>query len=120
MNNKRLGTEFERECEELLKAEGYWVHFISPNGSGSQPFDIIASKDDNPIVIDCKTSSKKVFPYSRLEENQILSMELWMARGNKKAFVFVKYKESIYKIPYLMLKGLRNVDLEKYENCRIK
>ena len=115
MNNKRLGTEFERECAELLESEGYWVHFITPNGSGSQPFDIIASKNDKPIVLDCKTSAIRNFNISRLEENQILAMDLWLRKGNKKAFVFVKYKDKVYRIPYLMLKGAEKVNLDECE-----
>ena len=115
MNNKRLGTEFEREVVRLLSQQGYWVHFITPNESGSQPFDIIASKDDKPIVLDCKTSSTKNFNISRLEENQRMAMDLWFERGNKKAFVYIKYNEKIYAIPYLMLKGLGRIDLERHD-----
>ena len=39
MNNKKLGTEFEREAVTLLSQKGYWVHFITPDSRGSQPFD---------------------------------------------------------------------------------
>ena len=102
MNNKRLGTEFEREVVRLLSQQGYWVHFITPDASGSQPF-----------VLDCKTSATKNFNISRLEENQRMAMDLWFGRGNKKAFVYIKYNEKIYAIPYLMLKGLGRIDLEK-------
>ena len=116
MNNKRLGTEFEREVVTLLSKRGYWVHFITPDSRGSQPFDIIASKDDRPIVADCKTSSKKWFNISRLEENQIMAFELWLKRGNSKAFIFIKYNEKIYQIPYRMLKGLQIINLEENKN----
>lgn len=113
MNNKRLGTEFEREVVRLLSKQGYWVHFITPNESGSQPFDVIASKNNEPLVLDCKTSVTKWFRFDRLEENQKMAMELWLEKGNKKAFVYIKYAEKIYAIPYLMLKGLGKIDLEK-------
>ena len=116
MNNKRLGTEFEREVVTLLSKRGYWVHFITPDARGSQPFDIIASKDNIPLVADCKTSVKKWFSISRLEENQIMAFELWLKRGNTKAFIFIKYNEKIYQIPYRMLKGLQRINLEECEN----
>lgn len=116
MNNKRLGTEFEREVVTLLSKRGYWVHFITPDSKGSQPFDIIASKDDRPIVADCKTSSKKWFSISRLEENQIMAFELWFRTGNNYAFVFIKYNEKVYRIPYRMLEGLQRINLEECEN----
>lgn len=100
----------------LLSQKDYWVHFITPDARGSQPFDIIASKDDKPIVGDCKTSSVKWFNISRLEENQVMSMELWLKKRNSYAFVFVKYNEKIYQIPYRMLKGLKRINLEESEN----
>ena len=120
MNNKKLGTEFEREAVTLLSQKGYWVHFITPDSRGSQPFDIIASKDDKPLVADCKTSDKKWFSISRLEENQIMAFELWLKRGNTKAFIFIKYNEKIYQIPYRMLKGLQRINLEENKNFIVK
>ena len=116
MNNKRLGTEFEREVVTLLSQMGYWVHFITPNKYGSQPFDIIASKDDKPLVADCKTSEKKWFSISRLEENQIMEFDLWFKTGNKKAYVIIKYNDKIYQIPYLMIKGIGKINLDNCES----
>ena len=116
MNNKRLGTEFEREVVTLLSQMGYWVHFITPNASGSQPFDIIASKDNMPIVADCKTSATKNFNISRLEENQQMAFDLWFNTGNKKAYVIIKYNDKIYQIPYLMIKGLGKINLDNCES----
>ncbi len=115
MNNKKLGTAFEREAVKRLSEKGYWVHFITPSSNGSQPFDIIASKDDKPFVADCKTSATKYFNFSRLEENQVMAFDLWLARGNNGAFVLIKYAGGIYKIPYRMLKGLKKINLE---SCR--
>lgn len=114
MNNKRLGTEFEREAVKRLSEQGYWVHFITPASNGSQPFDIIASKDDKPFVADCKTTVTPHFNITRLEENQVMAFDLWLAKGNNGAFVLIKYADSIYKIPYRMLKGLKKINLEEY------
>lgn len=116
MNNKRLGTVFEREVVTLLSQKGYWVHFIIPDARGNQPFDIIASKGDVPLVADCKTSSTKWFYISRLEENQKMAFELWLKKKNSYAFVFVKYEKKIYRIPYFTLKTLKKIDLENGEN----
>lgn len=120
MNNKRLGTAFEREVVELLSKNGFWVHFITPNANGSQPFDIIACQDDNPAVIDCKTSSTKWFNISRLEDNQIMAFDLWFRTGNSYAYIIIKYNEKIYQIPYRMLKGLKKINLEEMDNFIIK
>ena len=67
MNNKRLGTAFEREFCELLAARGFWVHFMSPSASGAQPCDIIACRNNTPYLFDCKTCEKDTFLISRLE-----------------------------------------------------
>lgn len=111
MNNKRLGTAFEREVVNLLSQNGYWVHFITPDASGSQPFDIIASMSDYPLVADCKTSATKWFSISRLEENQKMAFDLWLKKGNNRALIFVKYKTKIYAIPYIFLESKKRINL---------
>lgn len=112
MNNKRLGTAFEREFCELMAARGWWVHFIAPAANGGQPFDVIAVKAGRAMAIDCKTSVKRMFSINRLEENQKMAFEKWKACGNEEPLVAVKYKGNIYLIPYSHLK-MEVVDLEK-------
>ena len=111
MNNKRLGTAFEREFCELLAARGYWVHFMSPSASGAQPCDIIACKNGTPFLFDCKTCEKNVFPLSRVENNQILAFERFLRTGNNHAFIAVKHDNKIYFIPYTLLKKMGSVSL---------
>lgn len=114
MNNKRLGARFEREmCEKMSKA-GYWVHFISPDRSGAQPFDIIGTRYGIAFAIDCKTSSKRLFPLTRLEDNQIMAFEKWMECGNSVPCVAVKFEDHIYLVPYTDLKNKKIVDLADY------
>ena len=114
MNNKRRGTAFEKEVVELLASQGWWVHFINPDVSGAQPFDIIAVKDRCAIAIDCKTSSKRKFSYDRLEDNQIYAFEKWILCGNTIPLIFVKYKEKIAIIPYSKLLIRQVVDLKEF------
>lgn len=114
MNNKRLGTQFERQMCEILKRQGWWVHFLSPNEKGQQPFDIVAVKDDVPIAIDCKTSSKRIIRISRLEEDQKTAFNLWLSRGNSKAYIAVKYKSKVYMIPFTYLEHEEAVDLDQW------
>ena len=118
MNNKRLGTEFEREFCELLAACGFWVHFMSPSASGAQPCDIIACKNDAPFLFDCKTCEKNVFHLSRLENNQILAFDRFLKTGNDFAFIAVKHDDKIYLIPYNLLQkkgSVRFNDLFEFE-----
>lgn len=118
MNNKRLGTEFEREMVKLLSDRGFWVHFITPDNRGAQPFDIIAAKDGLTVVGDCKTSVRKNFSFFRLENNQMMAFEKWLACGNSGAYVFVKYKNEIYFIPYEALRKKKTINLDEMENFK--
>ena len=110
-NNKRIGTEFEQEMVDFLAADGWWVHFITPNAAGAQPFDIIAVRRGVAIAIDCKTVVRGSVPYSRLEDNQKTAMELWMRCGNTIPLIAVKYNDTIYKVPYPALKAAGSIRL---------
>jgi Holliday junction resolvase len=112
MNNKRLGTAFEREMCEILAAQGYWVHFIVPDARGAQPFDIIAVKDGKALAIDCKTCAADSFSVSRLEDNQIMAFNKWRACGNETPVIAVKHAEKIYYIDYSRLLQEKRIKLE--------
>ena len=111
MNNKKLGTDFEREMVNLLASEGFWVHFMSPASDGSQPFDLIFVKDGLAMAADCKTSSKRKFSIDRLEDNQIMAFEKWLRCGNLEPVIFVKYQNKVYTVYYKQLKEAGQVDL---------
>ena len=114
MNNKILGTQYEKKICKLLSAMGYWVHFLSPDNRGAQPFDIIAVKDGKAVVGDCKTSSKKTFPISRLEDNQVMAFDKWLACGNSDPILFVLYDGITYFIPYTILQKEGKVDVTEF------
>ena len=78
MNNKSLGSKFEKDFAEYLSIKGCWVHFIEGAAhTGAQPCDIIAIKNDRVQLYDCKTLNNKngIFPLSRVEENQRLAFQ---------------------------------------------
>lgn len=114
MNNKKLGTAFEREMVEKLTKSGYWVHFISPDNRGAQPFDLIFVKDRVACVADCKTCNDHLFRLTRLEWNQQLAFDKWMACGNMEPVIFVKYNGEVKMIPYTHLKYRKVVDLDAF------
>lgn len=113
MNNKKLGTAFEREMVKILSENGYWVHFISPDNRGAQPFDIIAVKNGIALAADCKTCEDHIFRISRLEWNQRLAFQKWIDCGNVMPVIFVKYNEKIYMIDYDRLVKDEKVDLNE-------
>lgn len=112
MNNKRLGTAWEREFCQILAKHGWWVHFIAPAATGGQPFDVIAAKDGVPMAFDCKTSATKRFSINRLEQNQIMAFEHWLRCGNEEPKIAVKYNNALYLIGYQHLKKVEVIDLE--------
>ena len=60
MNNKVLGDSFEKRFCEFLSKQGCWVHFIErAANTNSQPFDVIAIKNNIPYCFDCKTLNNK-------------------------------------------------------------
>lgn len=99
MNNKKLGNNFEKEYAELLRKKGYWVTFLSPRKNiGSQPCDLIAIKNDFPILIDCKMCDKHLFPINRIEENQRQAFKRYLKCGNTTFILAIKYNNKIYEI----------------------
>lgn len=118
MNNKQIGNEFEKQVCDRLAQEGYWVHFITPDARGAQPFDIIAVREGKALAIDCKTCVAKSFNISRLEDNQIMSFEKWLKCGNEMPLVAVKHEGMLYWIEYEFLKSkvsIRLADLKGEE-----
>lgn len=116
MNNKILGTRFEKEMCDKLAKHGWWVHFLSPDMRGAQPFDIIAMKAGRALAIDCKTSARPFFYFERLEYNQVCAFEKWLDIVQEEPWLAVKYKNKIYMISYSMLKKKRKVDLNAIDN----
>lgn len=113
MNNKRIGSDFEREICDLLAKDGYWAHFIAPDARGAQPFDIIAVKGGRAVAIDCKTCVAKYISISRLEDNQIMAFEKWVACGNGEPLVAVRHEGSVVLISYSDLKKRGKINLER-------
>ncbi|MCI8486111.1 MAG: hypothetical protein HFJ20_03265 [Clostridia bacterium] len=121
MNNKTLGNNFEKEYAKILSNKGYWVTFLTPKQNvGSQPCDLIAIKDDKPILIDCKTCNTHLFPIKRIEENQKQAFKRYSKCGNTRFILAIKYDNKIYEIN---IKDIdfkqKNIDLEgrTYEDC---
>lgn len=119
--NKKLGNDFEKELSEILYDAGYWVHLLNQNKNG-QPADIIAVKGGGAYLIDAKVCSFEVFPFRRIEENQELSMNLWVECGNITPYFALKARNEIYMVSWQTIKDLRSkgkkqlnfADMNKY------
>ena len=110
MSNKKIGNRFESELCDILSEHGFWVHLLNQNKSG-QPADIIAVRNKVSHLIDAKVCSNNTFPFSRIEENQDLAMELWKDCGNGLGWFALKIRDTdnqIYMISHYTMKAYRN------------
>lgn len=105
MINKKLGNEFEKELSEILYNAGYWVHLLNQNKNG-QPADIIAVKNKKAYLIDAKVCSLEKFAFKRVEENQRLSMQMFIECGNTTPYFALKARNEIYMLSYKTIRDL--------------
>lgn len=97
MNSSEKGNAFEERFCEMLSQAGFFVHRLTPDHRGAQPFDVIAMKDNTPYAFECKTCAGKRFPLSRVEDNQVMAMEAFMQAGNPEAwFAFQRGDDSVW------------------------
>ena len=112
--NKKLGNKFEKELSEILYNAGYWVHLLNQNKNG-QPADLIAVKNKKAYLIDAKVCSLEKFAFKRVEENQRLSMQMFIECGNTTPYFALKARNEIYMLSYktirdLMKQGKKQLD----------
>ena len=108
MSNKSAGTKFEREFANRLAAEGFWVHRLQDNKNG-QPCDVIAARNGEAYLFDCKDCQKEVFDLRRVEENQYNAMQFFYVTGNSRGMFAVRYDpEVIFLVDYQVLKDLQD------------
>lgn len=81
------GPEFEKYFCEWAKRFGWWALCIPRSQTGSQPFDIIAVRDNSILAVDCKviSSNSRVFPLNRIEDNQWLAF--WSLRKRSESAI---------------------------------
>ena len=106
MSNKKLGNSFESELCEILSMYGFWCHNLAQNSAG-QPADVIAVRNGNAYLIDCKVcSTNKGFALDRMEDNQNLAMELWDECGNGQGWFAMKLPTGdIIMLPHFCIKA---------------
>lgn len=96
-SNKQLGNSFEQDLCERLAADGFWTHNFAQNQHG-QPADVIAARNGQAHLIDCKVCTRKGFDLRRIEDNQELSMMRWSETGNGKGYFAILLDEEIFML----------------------
>lgn len=102
VTSKKLGNQFEKEFCEILYTHGFWCHNLAQNAAG-QPADVIAVRNGQVYLIDCKVCSHDKFPLSRIEENQRFAMQMWRDRGKHWGWFALKTTLGIYMIDSYLL-----------------
>lgn len=87
MGNKKIGNDFEREFALLLQDKGFFVYNL-PNKYAGQPFDVIAVRHNTFYAFECKHCKGDIFSLSRVEDNQMQSLEK-MKEANTNNYYFV-------------------------------
>lgn len=103
MSNRQDGNQFETEFCEMLFKRGFWVHNLAQNKSG-QPADVIAVKNGNAFLIDCKVCAKDTFTVTRVEPNQASAMELWNMCCNGIGWFAIKIRNEVYMMDYDLIR----------------
>ena len=100
MSNIKDGTRFENQLCKMLAKQGYWVHRIAQNAGGQQPADIIALRDGQAVLIDCKVCKNDRFPLSRIEDNQWYAMNRFCGERGQCYFALLASDGCIYFLNY--------------------
>lgn len=96
-SNKKKGNKFEEEFSNMLSENGFWAHVVAPNPrDGSQPFDVMAGKNERIYTFDCKTVDGNTFPLSRIEENQEKAFQKLYQCGCYKNYFVFRTKDATY------------------------
>jgi len=115
VNNKKTGTDLEREFAELLAGKGFWVHMFQDNKNG-QPCDVVAARNGVTYLFDCKSCEKDYFLLSRMEENQYNAMHLFEMTGNEKGKFALRFNnQTTYLIDYALIKYLQDKGIKKID-----
>ena len=105
MSNRKTGNAFESEFCKMLSNEGYWVHNLTQNNAG-QPADVIAVKNGNAFLIDCKVCKNNKFPLSRIEPNQHTAMDLWEHCGNGNGWFALQLNDGrVYMLDHHLMRA---------------
>lgn len=96
MSNVSMGSEFENWVVNYFGSKGYWASAFPKANDGSQPADVIVLNDSERYLIDAKVCSTGRFMFSRMEENQLHSMEMFQNKCGGACFFALEFPEGKY------------------------
>ena len=81
-SNESEGALWEKEVIEHYRSDGWMAIFFPKSPDGGQPCDIIALKDEEALLIECKVCTTDNLYLGRIEDNQLATMRLAEKTGN--------------------------------------
>ena len=109
------GKKFETKLCEYLSKKGWYVVYMEKGVTGSQPCDIVAIRNNLPLMIECKnlTAKNGLFPISRIEQNQLLSYKKFKSCHNSNFILAINWNNEVYLVDFDWLKFYQNsIDLK--------
>lgn len=99
MNNKERGNSFEQEFCQILKNNNFFAYNL-PNKASGQPFDIIATKDNQFFAFECKTVKGDKFLLTRIEDNQAQAFKSLNKAKSEFYYLVAKFDNEIKAIRF--------------------
>lgn len=112
------GKKFEDEFCWFLSNNGFYVIYNEKNASGAQPVDVIALKNNEPFMFECKNLENKsgLFPLSRVESNQLHAYKKYTDCGNSKFALAILWNDNVYIIDFYLLQFFdKSINLKNVE-----
>jgi Holliday junction resolvase len=93
-----MGSKFENWIVNYFGSKGYWASAFPKANDGSQPADVIALNSKRKCLIDAKVCSTGRFVLSRMEENQLHSMEMFTEKCGGNGYFALEFPEGKYLV----------------------
>lgn len=112
------GKNFELALCNYLADDNYYIIYNEKGITGSQPFDIVAIKNNIATMIECKNLENKggKFPLSRIESNQMLAFKRAKICGNHNFILAICWNNNVYFLDFDILQFFdKYIDLKNIE-----
>lgn len=111
MSQRLDGLAFEVEFCHQLFHKGFWVLNVPQDKSG-QPVDVIAVKNNEAYLIECKHCKGDRFLLNRIEPNQETAIYLSETLAGNTNHFFAIYLDGIWLIPFQTAMRLKNREIK--------
>ena len=116
--NKAIGDRYESKLLDLMAKNGWWCHLFAYKSEG-QPCDVVALKNNVPLLIDVKHCEKDRFSFDNIRPNQRNCFQLAYNKGNTNCG-FAIYFEHQHCWKWLEYREVVNLESFGYKSIGFK